>query len=302
MSTTAPARPANLSPEGEQALNDLHDWFEGQLAAALGNPPLSAREVEDGDEHAGSLEELIELVQRRYALPRPWWIQTANKSHVVAGRTRQEALAQLGDLAEEILDDASVFRPMTADEVVQLFDTKDELEAAVQAATPRQAEDGSLRFTVGDVAYLSTDGGLSFQRLPSCLVFACKQPSLTIDPNGYGFCVEHAVQFKAHPLDIRGDRFAHFTRRAQVAEDIGGDLAKAWRDAGSEIPESEPLDTRWPSELRAEIARLEGDVEEARSLARAFKNGDTVDPWEMADWLEDGDGEDGEHGEDGDAR
>lgn len=70
MSTTDPARPANLSPEGEQALNDLHDWFEGQLAAALGNPPLSAREVEDGDEHAGSLEELIELVKRRYALPR----------------------------------------------------------------------------------------------------------------------------------------------------------------------------------------------------------------------------------------
>lgn len=57
----APARPEGLSDEAGSAVDALHDWFEDQLSAALGEVTL---------DDAPSLEHLLALVSRRQAIER----------------------------------------------------------------------------------------------------------------------------------------------------------------------------------------------------------------------------------------
>lgn len=127
-------------------------------------------------------------------------------------------------------------------------------------------EDGTLWRTLDGAAYLSADEGLTWLRVPNCGFEGCARPATRVeDDGGVGFCDECGARWGVAHHHVRDNPFAPLWRRRAVALDHGGALAAAWSSAGEgEAPETEPLDTRWPEELRQQIAGLEGTVGAAR--------------------------------------
>lgn len=156
-------------------------------------------------------------------------------------------------------------------------------------APPVQQEDGTLWRVLDGVTYLSADEGLNWQRVPSCGFEGCTRPAVMVDTEGVGFCEPCAAKWLV--LDrhhILHRPFDPEWRRGQVALDHGGALAEAWAAAlaTGTVPDQEPLDTRWPGELRQEIDALQGHLEDARDIARRYKMGDAIMPWEYQDWMD----------------
>lgn len=167
------------------------------------------------------------------------------------------------------------------------------LALVVRREPVERRPDGSRWRRIDGVMYLSPDEGLTWLRVPTCGMGGCSRPATHAEDEGVGFCEDCGTEWGVSRHHLRNQPFDSEWRRAQVAADHGGALAAAWAPAvqTGTVPDEEPLDTRWPDELRARIAQLEEQLDTARDLARRLKAGDTIEIWEWADWMDEVDNE-----------